>query len=143
MNRLHTMWTCYQPSYRPGVWILKMCGWEEAIDGTHTSSDIVLKNDLNNKYDIRFDKRQLEIYFQSILNNIVIENTCHLSKSPIIMYRNYTVCVHVHNLHRVQINLHHPEGRSKFAPGCEFLKHRSHVQKYTRVQICTRCKLRT
>ena len=38
---------------------------------------------------------------------------------------------------RVQINLHHPEGRSKFAPGCEFLKHRSHGQKYTRMQICT------
>ena len=23
----------------------KMCGWEGAIDGTHTSSDIVLNND--------------------------------------------------------------------------------------------------
>ena len=29
----------------PGVWIPKMCGWEGAIDGTHTSSGIVLKND--------------------------------------------------------------------------------------------------
>ena len=29
----------------PGVWIPKMCGWEGAIDGTHTSSDILLKND--------------------------------------------------------------------------------------------------
>ena len=29
-----------------------MCGWEGAIDGAHTSSDIVLKNDLNNKHDI-------------------------------------------------------------------------------------------
>ena len=29
----------------PGVWIPNMCGWERAIDGTHTSSDMVLKND--------------------------------------------------------------------------------------------------
>ena len=29
----------------PGVWIPKMFGWEGAIDGTHTSSDMVLKND--------------------------------------------------------------------------------------------------
>ena len=29
----------------PGVWIPKMSGWEGAFDGTHTSSDIVLKND--------------------------------------------------------------------------------------------------
>ena len=29
----------------PGVWILKMWGWEGAIDRTHTSSDILLKND--------------------------------------------------------------------------------------------------
>ena len=28
-----------------GVWIPKMCGWKGAIDGTHISSDIVLKND--------------------------------------------------------------------------------------------------
>ena len=28
-----------------------------AIDGTHTSSDIVLKNDQNNKHDILFDKK--------------------------------------------------------------------------------------
>ena len=40
-----------------------MCGWEGAIDGTHTSSDILLKNDLNYKYDILFGKRQLENYF--------------------------------------------------------------------------------
>ena len=38
---------------------------------------------------------------------------------------------------RVQINLHHLEGRSKFAPGCKFahgcksFKNRSHGQKYT------------
>ena len=51
-----------------------MSGWEGAIDGTHISSDIVLKNDLNNKRDICFNKRQLEIYFLSILDNIVIEN---------------------------------------------------------------------
>ena len=38
-------------------------GWEGAIDGTHTSSDILLKNDQNNKHDFHFDKRQLEIYF--------------------------------------------------------------------------------
>ena len=59
------------------------------------------------------------------------------------MYRNYTVCVQVPylhpgaNLHPMQINLHHLEGRSKFGPGCKFapgskfLKHRSHGQKYT------------
>ena len=29
----------------PGVRIPKMCGWEGAIDATHTSSDILLKND--------------------------------------------------------------------------------------------------
>ena len=29
----------------PGVWIPKMCWLEGAIDGTHISSDIVLKND--------------------------------------------------------------------------------------------------
>ena len=32
---------------------------------------------------------------------------------------------------RVQINLHHVEGMSKFAPGCKSLKHRSHAQKTT------------
>ena len=40
---------------------------------------------------------------------------------------------------RVQKNLHHLEGRSKFAPGCKFLKHRSHGQKYNpgaNLQIC-------
>ena len=47
----------------PGVWIPKICGWEGAIDATHTSSDMVLKNDKDNKHDILFDKRQLEIYF--------------------------------------------------------------------------------
>ena len=41
------------------------------------------------------------------------------------------------NCTRVQINLHHLESRSKFAPqckfapGCKFFKHRSHGQKYT------------
>ena len=45
-------------------------------------------------------------------------------------------------------NLHHLEGKSNFAPGCKFaptrckfLKHRSHGQKYTRVQICTRVQI--
>ena len=42
----------------------------------------------------------------------------------------------MHKLHpdanRVQINSHHLERRSKFAPGCKLLKHRSHGQKYTR-----------
>ena len=47
----------------PGVWIPKLCGWEGAIDGTHTSSDILLKNDYNYKHDYLFGKRQLEIYF--------------------------------------------------------------------------------
>ena len=54
----------------------------------------------------------------------------------------------------VQINLHHLEGRSKFAhgckfaPRCKFLKHHSHGPKYTpganlhpRVQICTRVQI--
>ena len=41
-----------------GAWEL-----EGAIDGTHTSSDFVLKNDQNNKYDFHFGKRQFEISF--------------------------------------------------------------------------------
>ena len=64
------IWTvCIQSRYAtnrdpaPGVWIQKMLGWDGAIDGTHTSSDILSKNDQNNKHDFRFDKRQLEIYF--------------------------------------------------------------------------------
>ena len=86
---------------------------------------------------IFFSIKQLEIYFYSLLNNIVIENACHLSKSPNKMYLNYTVCVHVHNLHS-GANLH--PGANKLAPprrqeqictGCKFLKHRSHGQKYT------------
>ena len=47
----------------PGVWIPKMWGWEGAIDGTHKSSDIFLKNDQNNRHDFHFGKRRLEIYF--------------------------------------------------------------------------------
>ena len=42
-----------------------------------------------------------------------------------------TICTRVQICSRVQINLHHLEGRSKFAPGYKFLKHRSHGQKYT------------
>ena len=42
-----------------------------------------------------------------------------------------TIYTRVQICTRVQINLHHLEGRSKFAPGCKFLKHRSHGQKYT------------
>ena len=44
----------------------------------------------------------------------------------------------MHKLHRVQIctrvqiNLLHLISRSKLAPGCKFLKHRSHGQKYYR-----------
>ena len=71
-----------------------MWGWEGA-----TCLDILFKNDQSNKDDIILEKRQLEIYFYSNLNSIVIENACHLSKSPIRMYKKYTVCVHVHNLH--------------------------------------------
>ena len=51
---------------------------------------------------------------------------------------------------RVQINLHHFESRSKFAPGCKFLKHRSHGQKYTPCanlhsgcKFALECKMRT
>ena len=76
------------------VWISKMWGWEGA-----TCLDVLFKNDQSNKDDIILEKRQLEIYFYSNLNSIVIENACHLSKSPIRMYKKYTVCVHVHNLH--------------------------------------------
>ena len=81
---------------------------------------------------IFFSIKKLENYFKSILNNIVIENACHLSKSPIKMYRNYTVCVHVHNLHQ-GANLH--PGANKFAP------HRRQEQICTRVQICTRLQI--
>ena len=63
LDCLHTKRTCYQPSYRARCLDSKMCGWEGAIDGTHTSSYIVLKNDSNNKHDILFDKKKLEIYF--------------------------------------------------------------------------------
>ena len=48
-----------------------------------------------------------------------------------------TICTRVQICPRVQINLLHLESRGKFtrckfAPGCKFLKHRSHGQKYTR-----------
>ena len=63
------------------------------------------------------------------------------------MYRNYTVCVHVHNLHPGAnllpgANLFAPPRRQEQIctrvqiPGRKFLEHRSHGQKYTRVQIC-------
>ena len=42
-----------------------------------------------------------------------------------------TICIRVQICTRMQINLHHLEGRSNFATGCKFLKHRSHGQKYT------------
>ena len=41
----------------------KCGGGEGAIDGTHKSSDIFLKNDQNNRHDFHFGKRILEIYF--------------------------------------------------------------------------------
>ena len=56
----------------------------------------------------------------------MIENACHLSKSPIKMYRNYTVCVHVHNLH---------PGANKFAPPRRQEQICTRVQIFTRVQI--------
>ena len=68
----------------------------------------------------------MKFIFLSILNNIVIENACHLSKSPIKMYKNYTVCFHVHNLH---------PGANKFAPP------RRQEQICSRVQICTRMQI--
>ena len=77
------------------------------IDGTHTCSDILLKNDQNNKDDFILVKDNLKFIFLSNLNSIVIENACYLSKSPIKMYRKYTVSIHVHNLH---------PGANKFAP---------------------------
>ena len=56
------------------------------------------------------------------LNTIVIENTCHLSNSPIRMFRNYTFCVHMHNLH-TGANLHHLERRGKFLNTVHMAKH--------------------
>ena len=43
----------------PGVWIPKMWGRKGAIDGTHRSSGILLKNDQYNKHEFHFGKRQL------------------------------------------------------------------------------------
>ena len=55
--RFYIIWTvCIQSGHAaPGVWIQKCGGWEVAIDGTHTRSDILLKNDQNNKHDFHFD----------------------------------------------------------------------------------------
>ena len=60
--------------------------------------------------------------FLTILNTIVIENTCHLSNSPIRMFRNYTFCVHMHNVH-TGANLHHLERRGKFLNTIHMAKH--------------------
>ena len=65
-------------------------------------------------------KDNLKFIFNRFEKSIAIENAYHLSKSPIKMYRNYTVCVHVHNLH---------PGANKFAPP------RKKEQICTRVQI--------
>ena len=85
----------------------------------------------------QFDKKQFKIYFYIGYD----EKVCNISKSPIETYRKYTFCVHMHNLHP-GANL--PPGANKFAPprkkeqickfapGCEFLKHRTHGQKFTR-----------
>ena len=49
----------------PGVWIPKI--WEEgAIDGTHKCSDILLKNDQNNKDDFILVKDNLKFIFNRI-----------------------------------------------------------------------------
>ena len=67
--RVNIRTVCIQSGYAtnrataPGVWIPKIWGWEGAIYGTHKSSDIFLKNDLNNRHDFHFGKRRLEIYF--------------------------------------------------------------------------------
>ena len=79
----------------PGVWIPKMWVWEGAIDGTHTSSDILLKNDQNNKHFFHFGKVQFEIYFLIYFKH----HRNRISNSPIKMFRNYIVCDHVHNWH--------------------------------------------
>ena len=67
------------------VFVFQKCGVRRAIDGTHTSSDFVLKNGQTNKYAFNFGKRQFEIILID-LNSIVIENAFHLSKSPIKMF---------------------------------------------------------
>ena len=52
----------YQPSYRGWCLDFKDVGVGGAIEGTHTSSDILLKNDQNNKHDYNFGKRQQFIF---------------------------------------------------------------------------------
>ena len=50
-------------SFKNGVWIPKMWVLEGAIDGTHTSSDVLLKNDHNNKHDYHFGKDHFKFIF--------------------------------------------------------------------------------
>ena len=51
----------------PGDWIPKMLGLEGAIDGTHTCSDILLKNDqINIKDDFILVKDNLKFIFNQI-----------------------------------------------------------------------------
>ena len=50
----------------PGDWIQEMCGLEGAIDGTHTCSDILLKNDQNNKDDFILVEDNLKFIFNQI-----------------------------------------------------------------------------
>ena len=59
----------------PGVWIPKMWGREGRLDGTHTISDFVLKNDQNNKYDFHFCKRQFK-QSKLLLKQVISIITC-------------------------------------------------------------------
>ena len=88
------------------IWISKLCGeGAGAIDDTHISKDILLKNDQivlsliysqlfrclvshNKQSDFHFDKNSFKFIFISVLYRIVIGKACHKSKSPIKMYRN-------------------------------------------------------
>ena len=84
-----------------------------------------------NSLHFRFDKNNEKFIFISFKTKSYTEKVCNISKSPIETYRKYTFCVHMHNLHPVQINLLYLESRSKFAPGkfaseCKFFKHHSH-----------------
>ena len=64
------IWTvCIHATNRataPVVWIPKMWGLQEAMDGAHTSLDILLKHDQNNKDDIILVKDNLKFIFNQI-----------------------------------------------------------------------------
>ena len=104
----------------------------------------------NEQSDFLFHKNNMKFIYHISLYKIVLEKVCNISKFPIKTYIHIEInhfafictnCTRVQICSRVQINLLHLESRSKFAPvskfapGSKFLKHHSHDQKYTRVQI--------